>query len=504
MEAFADYDSYDATGLAELVRDKEVHPAELVEAAIERIQRLNPYINAVIHPMFDRARELADAEPRRGPFAGVPFLLKDLHAAHAGEPFTGGSRAQANHIPEVDTELVRRYKEAGLIVVGKANTPEFGLAPVTEPDLHGPTRNPWDTSRTPGGSSGGSAAATAAGLVPMAHATDGGGSIRIPASACGLFGLKPSRGRSPFGPHYADGWLSLTEQHAVTRTVRDSARLLDATQGPDAGAPYATPGTARPFADEVGAEVGRLRVAVTTRPLLDTRPMEPDCVEAVERAADLLTELGHDVEEAHPALAVEEIVDSFVTMAAAGAAFDVEESAALAGAKPKAEDFELITWILHLIARRRSSAELIRAVHVTRGTGRTMAQFMEPYDVFLSATLARPPWAIGELDPARHEEVMLQAVRRVPARPLLDLLVKQLSGEILRPIPNTPLFNMSGQPAASVPLHWTADGLPVGVQLAARFGDDAVLFRLAAQLEEAHPWRERRPAVGTDRGSSLS
>ena len=495
MEPFADYDRHDATGLAELVRSRQVHPLELFEAAARRIEALNPRLNAVVYPDLDRARRAAAAEPREGPFAGVPFLVKDLGAAVAGLPYTQSSRSRAGYVAAVDNEIVTRHRRAGLIILGKTNTPEFGLAPVTEPELHGPTRNPWDPDRTTAGSSGGSAAAVASGMVPMAHGNDGGGSIRMPASTCGLFGLKPTRGRSTWGPDYMECWLGLSEQHALTRSVRDSARLLDATHGAPAGAAYRAAPPPRAFADEVGAPPGRLRIAFTQAALLDDRPQDPECVAAVEAAARLCAELGHEVTEARPALDIPEIVDAFITLTGAEGAFEVAESERLTGRKVRSGDVELVDWIIRIIGKQRSAADLDRAFDVMRRTGRLMAGFMEQHDVLLTSTLAQPPWLIGDQDLSRGERALLQVVKRFPAKPVLASVVKQLAGEILRPMPNTPLCNLTGQPAMSVPLHWTPGGLPVGVQFVGRLEDEGLLFRLAAQLEVARPWWDRRPAL---------
>jgi amidase len=502
MEAFPDYERYDATGLSELVRSKEIHPRELVEAAIGRIEERDPEINAVVYPAFDRARQAADAEPREGPFAGVPFLIKDLGAAFSGLPYAQSSRSRQDHVPAMDNEIVRRFRAAGLVILGKTNTPEFGLAPVTEPELHGPTRNPWDPNRTPCGSSGGSAAAVAAGMVPMAHGNDGGGSIRMPASACGLFGIKPTRGRSTWGPEYLEGWLGLSEQHAITRSVRDSARLLDATHGSDPGATSVAPPPERPFAEEVGEDPGRLRVAFTTGPLLDTEPLDRECAAAVSDVATLCAELGHEVDEATPAIDIAEIVDAFITLAGAEAAFQISESERITGRKVRSGDVELVTWIVGLIGRKRSAGELASAFEVIRRAGAILADFLTDYDVLLSSTLAQPPWPIGELELSGRDRATLQVVKRVPASPIMDSVVKQLSGEILRPMPNTPLFNLTGQPAMSVPLVWNEAGLPIGAQFAARLNEEATLFRLAAQLEAARPWADRRPPMaGSPLGS---
>ncbi len=495
MEPFSDYDRHDATALAELVRSKEVHPRELLEAAIARLGLVNPRVNAVVYEAFEQARADADRDLREGPFAGVPFLIKDLGAAYAGLPFTQSSRTRRGYVPAADNEIVGRLRNAGLIIFGKTNTPEYGMAPVTEPELHGPTRNPWDPERTPCGSSGGSAAAVAAGIVPMAHGNDGGGSLRMPASACGLFGIKPSRGRSTWGPDYLEGWLGLAEQHAITRTVRDSARLLDATHGAPPGATSLPPGPDRPFADEVGAGPGRLRIAFTTGPILDSRPLHADCVRAVEDAATLCDELGHEVTEAAPSLDVEELLWAFVTLAGAEAEFQLAEAARLTGRKVDRSEVELVTWIIALVGRKRTSGELTRALQMADAAAATIASFMQDHDVLLSSTLAEPPWPIGDLALEPKDERMLQLVSRVPVGPVLARVEKELAGEILRPMPNTPLFNMTGQPAMSVPLHWNAAGLPVGVQFVGRYGDEATLFRLAAQLEDARPWAQRRPAM---------
>ena len=497
MGTISDYQNYDATGLGELVAKGEVTPKELVETAIEAIEAHNDTLNAVIYKDYERALEVADQPlPDNAPFPGVPFLLKDLHAAQEGAPLTFGSRALADYIPDHDSELVKRYKAAGLIILGKTNTPEFGLAPVTEPDLFGPTLNPWNTERTPGGSSGGSAAAVAAGFVPMAHASDGGGSIRIPASCCGLFGLKPSRGRNPMGPDFAEAWFGLSEAHVVGWSVRDSARLLDATFGPDAGAPFVAPNPERPFADEVGAPPGRLRIAFTTGALL-ADDIDPECKKAVTETARLCEELGHEVTEDAPNLDVEGLTEVFVTLAVAGGAFEAEYAESLRGRPLDKGDLELVNSILTKVAKKTPADQLAWAIHTAKQTGRIMGRFLQSYDVLLTSTLAKPPWPIGDLDPKPSEVRILKLVNAVPAKPLLDALVKQLSGELLAPIPNTPLFNMSGQPAMSLPLHQSPDGLPVGVQFVGRYGDEATLFRLASQLEEARPWTRRRPALGT-------
>jgi len=465
----------DATAQADLVRRREVKPIELVDAAIERIERLNPKLNAVVTPMYNLAREAAVGVLPDGPLTGVPFLLKDLFASYAGVGTTSGSSFLRDHVPDHDSELVARYKRAGLVVLGKTNTPEFGLLPTTEPHLFGPTRNPWDTSRTPGGSSGGSAAAVAAGLVPMAHGGDGGGSIRIPASCCGVFGLKPTRARNPLGPDFGDLIGGLDVHHAVTRSVRDCAALLDATAGPDLGDPYWAPPPTRPFLQEVGADPGRLRIALSTMPITGTPP-HPDCKTAAQDAAALCADLGHEVEEAAPEINGEIIIWAFTVVWSAGAALSIDGNALLTGRAPTPDQFEPLTWALAEQGRSRSASVYLAAVAVLQGLGRSVAQFLTKYDLWLTPTLAEPPVPLGTFDPPPDDP--LRGFERA----------KQFT-------PYTPIANATGQPAISVPLYWNGDGLPVGVQFAGRFGDEAMLFRLAAQLEQARPWAHRRPPV---------
>jgi len=466
----------DATAQAQLVREKSVRPIELVEAAIERIERLNPKLNAVVTPMYDRARAEASVAVPEGPFAGVPFLLKDLLAEYAGVRFTEGSAfVDGRYTPDTDSELTRRLRRAGLIIVGKTNTPEFGILPTTEPRLFGPTRNPWNLGRTPGGSSGGSAAAVAAGMVAMAHANDGGGSIRIPASCCGLFGLKPTRGRNPLGPHYGDIFSGFAVEHAVTRSVRDSAALLDATAGPDLGDPYAAPAPARPYSEEVNRPPGFLRVAFTTSAATGV-PVHADCVRAVQEAATLCAELGHDVTEATPALEADTISQAFLTVWTAGAAWSIDDWARRTKQAPSPECFEPLTWGLYEMGTGRRAADYLLAIQDLQRVARQIAQFFVQYDVWLSPTLAEPPPPLGSFDPT-------------PDNPLQGLL------RAMQFVPFTPIFNATGQPAMSVPLLWNQENVPVGVQFAGRFGDEATLLRLAAQLEQARPWAGRWPAL---------
>jgi amidase len=481
-------------GLAALVRRGAVRPLDLVEEAICRLEAEQPRLNLLTRRMFDIARAAAAAPLPPGPFAGVPFLLKDLQATWAGVPTGCGNRVLSAIAAPRDSELVRRHKAAGLVVLGKTNTPEFGLAPYTEPDLYGPTRNPWDTGRTPGGSSGGSAAAVAARTVPMAHGGDGGGSLRIPASCCGLFGLKPSRGRTPTGPDFGEVWRGFVVEHAVTRSVRDSAALLDVTAGPDPGAPYSATPPARPYLEEVGTPPGRLRIAYTAEPFLG-RKVHDDCRRALDDAVALARQLGHEVFEAAPAVDREAWSLAYTTVLAAEARADIEWTARLGGRRPAFADFEAATFVLGLLGRTLHASDYAQAMRYLQLVSRSVGEFFADCDILLTPTLAAPPAEIGALKPTSAERAVLNLVGPLRAGWLLDALgiIKPLAEKSLGFIPYTPLFNVTGQPAMSVPLYWNEGGLPIGVQFIGRNGDEATLFRLAGQLEQARPWFDRAP-----------
>jgi amidase len=470
-----DLTSLDATALAELVRKKEVKPIELVEAAIERIERVNPALNAVVTPMYDYAREQALGPMPDVPFAGVPFLLKDFLAECGGVRFTEGTAFLRDYVPDEDSELVKRYKRAGLIIVGKTNTPELAIGITTEPRLFGPTHNPWDTDRTPGGSSGGSGAAVAAGVVPMAHGNDAGGSIRVPASCCGVFGFKPTRARNPLGPHYGDIFTGLAVEHALTRSVRDSAALLDATAGPDLGDPYWAPPPERPFVQEVGAQPGRLRIALSSQTPLG-KEVHPDCVAAVRDAAALCEELGHDVVEAAPAFDGELAWQSFTTVLCAGFAWAIDAWGRRTGRTPTSEFFEPFVWSFTQRGRELSAPDYLLALQDLQKLTRDIARFFVDYDIWLTPTLGEPPVPLGTFKFSMEDPFELR--RRMATF-----------------APFTYISNATGQPAMSVPLSWNSEGLPVGIHFVGRFGHEATLFRLAAQLEEARPWANRRPPV---------
>ena len=493
--SLAEYARYDGLGLAGLVRRKEAQPSELVEEAITSIERLNPTLNAVIHKMYDSARAAA-REAVDGPFAGVPFLVKDIFQALAGAPLTNGSRFLRSYTPDHDSELIRRMKQSGLIVLGKTNVPEMGLLPITEPELFGPTLNPWDLGHTPGGSSGGSAAAVASGMVPLAHANDGGGSIRIPAACCGLFGLKPTRARNPIGPDYAELWMGGVCDHVVTRSVRDSAAMLDALQGPELGARYYAPPIERPFAEEVGRDPGKLRIAFTAKPLLGGEAHE-DCATAVTRTAKLLEDLGHEVEEAAPVLDHEAFVTSFLMAAAAETWASIKDAEALVGRRARPRDFEATTWLFALLGKQYRADELATAINTLHKAGPVMARFHETYDILLTPTLSKPPIPMDTVKAKGLEGVSQKIAARLSAGRVVKWMggLQQTVDQVFGFIPYPPVFNMTGQPAMSVPLEWNEAGLPIGMHFAARFGDEATLFRLAAQLEEASPWVEKLPKV---------
>ncbi len=492
MTGFAEYERYDGIGLAELVAHREVAAAELVEAAIARVDARNPRLNAVTIPMFERARATAAGPLPAGPFAGVPFLVKDLLVAVAGVRLTSGSRFLADFVPDHDSELAVRHRRAGLVTVGRTNTPEFGIMGVTEPALHGATRNPWDLGRTPGGSSGGAAAAVAAGIVPMAHGGDGGGSIRIPAACCGVFGLKPTRGRVPLGPDFGEQWAGFVSDHAITRTVRDSAALLDATRGPELGAPYTAPPPARPFLTEVGADPGALRIAVTGESLFGERT-HPECAAAVDSAAELCAALGHRVEAARPAFDKHVLRRAYLAVIAACTARAIAQAGEVTGRRPSAAGFETETWLLGLIGRAMDADEYLAHLDAIHAARVAVAHFFQGYDLLLTPTLAQPPLPIGALALTRAERAQVAVLRALRGKRLLNTALERMAAEAFEATGNTMIANLTGQPAMSVPLYWSAQGLPIGTQFIARFGEEAKLFRLAAQLEQARPWAERRP-----------
>ena len=488
---FPEYDQLDAMALAELVRSREVSAEELLEAAVERIEARNPALNAVVHTMYDRARSRL-AELPEGPLRGVPFLVKDLKIQIQGTPCTYSTKLLVGRPAEESSVLAERYEAAGLQILGKTNTPEFGIMGITEPELRGPARNPWNHDHTPGGSSGGSSAAVAARIVPIAHGGDGGGSIRIPASCCGLFGLKPTRGRVTMAPFMGEAWNGFVQEHVLARSVRDSALLLDIADPPTPGEPYVAPAKPGPWIDEVSTSPGKLRVAFT-KDALFAGETHPDCEAAVDDAVKLLGELGHEVVDAAPPFPKEELVRAYFLIVGTGIARFVETTSAGAGKRPSAGDYEPSTWVMAQIGWKTRASELLWAQQAIQRAARGVAAFFESHDVFLTATMAQPPAKVGELAIQPGERRTLAVLRVLNLNALIQTALSKLATGKLAYTPNTQLFNQTGQPAMSVPLYWNDAGLPIGVQFAGRFGDEGTLFRLAGQLEEARPWATRMP-----------
>ena len=460
---------------ARLVRDGEVSAKELTEAAISEIERLNPRLNAVTIPLFDYAlnqvAELTGSEP----YAGVPFLLKDMVAELAGTELTEGSQFLKGHISTHDSELVARYRRAGMIFVGKTNTPEYASKPTTEPLMYGPTRNPWDTSLSPAGSSGGSGAAVAAGMVAAGHANDGGGSIRLPAAWNGLVGLKPTRGRNPLGPDYGELAAGLVCEHVVTRTVADNAALLDITHGPQAGDPYLLPEPANSFLEETRIEPGKLRIAFSDSPITPTS-VHDDCCHAVRDVAKLCEDLGHHVEEAKPAIDAPHFNDFFTSIWLGMVAWAIRDWSRRTGRAPQEECFEPHTWKMFTLDEKRHPSDLLLAIQDMHRFAREVAPFFETYDVWLTPTSTVPPQALGYFDS--------------------DPNFPRRATERMENVPRfTAVANATGQPAISLPLCWNKQGLPIGIQLLGRFADEATLFRLSSQLEAARPWHHRWPQL---------
>ena len=506
-----EYERCDGLALGALVRRGEVSPVELVETAIGLIDQRDPAFNAVVHRMFERARETAAelevvvAERVSGVaaaspdtlFLGVPFLVKDAGAAVAGEPLTGSCRLFVDYIPRRDSELVRRFRAAGLVVVGKTNTPELAAAAVTESRLRGAARNPWDLSRTPGGSSGGSAAAVAARMVPLAHGGDGGGSLRIPGSCCGLFALKPSRGRNPVDSEAGEAWGGLVQEHVLTRSVRDSAAALDVTCAPGSEAAEVAP-PPRPFLDEVGAGPGHLRIAFF-RGSLFGRAVHPDCAAAADDAAALCAGLGHEVEEWFPAFDVPATRRAFLALVATGVAASAQRGAVLLGRDLVKEDLEPGTWTLVAAGRRLGAEGLAAAQATVTGVRAAIAIAIAArgVDLLLTSTLAYPPLAVGASGMGADQWAAAREIEADPPAARLPELLEVLTERATEFVGNTALFNVTGQPAMSVPLFWNSEALPIGVQFAAAHGDEASLLRLASQLEQARPWAAHRPPVAS-------
>ena len=467
----------DAIGQAALVRSGEVSAQELVQGAIERVEGLDGELNAVIHPLFDKA--LA-AEPADGPFQGVPMVVKDLACHTAGDPYHEGMGflKGIGWRESEDTWLARRFREAGFVFVGRTNTPELGILPTTEPEAYGATHNPWDPGHSPGGSSGGSAAAVAAGMVPIGHANDGGGSIRIPASSCGLVGLKPSRGRVSLAPDFGDVMSGLTAELVVSRSVRDTAAVLEWLSDPPPGEPYVAPPRERSYEEEVGADPGQLRVGLCTKPFGGGFDAHPECVDAAEATGRLLESLGHAVEPAYPdVLDDERYIPQFLVRWSAGVDWNLRYWSAKAGREILQDDVEQLTWALAEMGRSHDAGEYLRAVEYAQNVTRRAAEWWAGgFDLMLTPTLALPPLPLGSYT-ADAENPLMPIITATPVAVF------------------TAGFNATGQPAISLPLHMSVEGLPIGVQLVAAYGREDLLLRVASQLEEAAPWADRTPPI---------
>jgi Asp-tRNA(Asn)/Glu-tRNA(Gln) amidotransferase A subunit family amidase len=471
---FDEYRRYDAVGLAALIAKGEVGAKEVLEAAIARAEAVNPKINAIVHKQYERAAAATDEGLPDGPFRGVPFLIKDLGTLDRGEPARLGSTLYKDFVADHDSAYTVRCRKAGLNIMGRSSTPEFGISPNTEPRLFGSCRNPWNLEHSAGGSSGGAAAAVAAGILPMAHATDGGGSIRIPAAQCGLFGLKPSRGRISFAPDAGEGWGGLSTGHVVTRSVRDCAVMLDCTAGGEPGDPYIAPPPAEPFGEAIKRPPGRLRIAMMAK---DHRgkPWHPECAAAVRNTAKLCESLGHVVEEAYPDVSLVDLMPSNRVISSANVARQLARRWKMLDRDPRSGDVEAVTWVVYERGLSIGAVDYVEAIASVHMAGRKLAAFFSTYDVILSATLPAPPPKLGYFNQDGDVHVFGERV--------LDYLSV------------TPLHNAAGTPAVTMPLHWTADGLPVGVHLAARYGEEATLLRLGAQIEAAQPWFDKVPPL---------
>ena len=475
MTVFKEYSDYDAMGLAELIAGKQVSAQEVLDAAIAAIEKLNPSLNAIIHTMYDEARDSISSHLPDTNVAGVPYALKDIGLLYTGAPTQCGSRLFNDFIPDHDSTLVERLRRAGVLILGKTNTPEFALTVATEPRQFGPTHNPWKRGYSCGGSSGGSVAAVAARMLPAAHAGDGGGSIRVPAAHCGLVGFKPTRARNPHGPDLGEGWSGLSVDHAVTRSVRDTAALLDQTHGPAAGDPYYAPLQLGRFVDEVGEDPACLRIAYSTD-APNGAPVHDECKAATTKAAKLCTELGHQVEEASFKFDMAAMLWAFRVIISSNVHNVIEARLEELGRKLHKDDLEQITRLRGEEYQRYSGADYATATQLLHGIGRQMGAFFEQYDIILTPTAAQPPLALGVIDMGADD---------------LDVFDDALFGHA----PFTAHFNVSGNPAISLPLHWSEDGLPVGVHFGGRFGEDGTILRLASQIEKANPWQDRRPPV---------
>ena len=476
-----------------MIKTKQVSASEVCEAAIAQIDHLNPRMNAVVHAQFADARKRALKTETTGVMSGVPFLLKDLMGEEAGEPSTMSCSAMSEWRAPHDAELVKRFKKMGLNILGRTNAPEFGIYGVTESTFRGPCRNPWNLDHTPGGSSGGSAAAVAARMVPIAHAGDGGGSIRSPAAHCGRVGLKPSRGRLPLGPDRGERWGGFVSEGVVTRSVRDSAFALHHLQGADLGAPYASPFHPEDFLEQVSEAPRKLKIGLCEIALFGDG-LHEDNLAAVHHTAKVLQDLGHEVEIACPVFDREALIRAYFVTVGGGVSQGARQIERKLGRRLKETDLELSTWALKIIGDSVPAGEYLDHQNTIHAETRKVARFFEAFDVLLLPTAAQPPVEIGHFALSAFQRQQIRVLKRLPVRKLLDLALDSLATTALNATPNTMLFNQTGQPAVSVPMYINDKSLPIGSQLVGRFGDELTLLQLAGQLEAADPWDHRLPS----------
>jgi amidase len=494
MLTFDEYRRYDALGLAGLVKKGDVTPSELLETAIQRANDVNPRINAIIHPIYDEARATAARVDTNAPFAGVPFLVKDLGMEVKGVPMRVGSKGYLNYVSAEDSFAVTKMRKAGLVIFGKTNAPEFGLTPYTEPKLFGPCLNPWNLGHSTGGSSGGSAAAVAAGITPIATANDGGGSIRIPASCCGLFGLKPSRGRVSWAKLYGSMWNGAAIEGCVSRSVRDSAAYLDVIRGAAPGDPYIAQAPERPYLEEVGTAPGKLRVGYTAGHTMG-QVVDEACLKAMQNAVDALRSAGHTVEEVALPYYREDLTKAFLVIVAAQEAAEVDRLSQFLGRRVRPSDLEPNTYAMGILGKAYSAMQYAVAARQWEDIGYRMGHFHEQYDILLTPTLAKRPIKTGALQNTPAEDVLVKIVNTFGLSSAMKTAVDQLADKVYGYMPWTAFANITGQPSMSIPFHWTEENLPIGAMFTTRIGDEALLFRLAAQLEQLAPWMDKVPNI---------
>jgi amidase len=493
---FEEYRKHDATSLAALVKNKEVTPAELLDLAIARTEEVNPKINSVVTKFYDKAKEQLKQLDINAPLAGVPFLLKDLGPQLKGTPYSAGSRIFNGYISPENSVVTDKALKAGLLIFGKSNVPEFGLTPFTESELWGPARNPWNTEHTTGGSSGGSAASVAAGIVPIASANDGGGSIRIPASCCGVFSMKPSRGRVSLAPQSGELWGGAVCEGVVSRSVRDSALYYDLIQGSSPGDPYIIQQPERPYAEEIKLPVGKLKIGFSLeQPILPKQ--DPENIKAIEFTVKLLQDLGHEVQEVKLPYKKELLTEILYAMVYGETSALLDFIGELRGRRPQRSDVEPNTWLLYKLGKSFSANDFSLAKLKWNEACRKVAKFHTQYDLLLTPTLGMKPFKIGALQNSAIEQFALKAMNALGISSVVKYtgLIEKTAEKIFGWIPYAPLANITGQPSMTVPLYWSDDKLPIGIMFTGRMNDEATLFRLAAQLEQARPWFDKVPVI---------